>query len=137
MPILALLGALMLPLSLYADDAPLVLFGKGVRLIHGDGIRMVEERVSIVLQADNMGGFADVTAEFTFQNFGAAKTILMGFPKFELDEGYEWENFETLINGQELKVTVMEHEDDDYSQKKTFSCWYTWKVSFDEKEKKK
>ncbi len=74
-----------------ADDAPLVLMAKGVSPVNNTTIRLVRERVDIVLFADTMGGYAEVKAALTFRNTGKAQKILMGFPTSLIDEGYETE----------------------------------------------
>lgn len=96
-------------------------------------VRMVRERVAMVVQAD----YYDVIADFVFQNVGEACIVLMGFPEgasgdtdfSALRKKTAYQKFETFVDGEKVQARriVANDPEEDFD----FDAYWVKRVNFE------
>lgn len=125
---------IMLPISVFANDASLGRMGETVYPMEEANVEMVSEDIYV-----NSNG--EVKCEFVFRNLGEEKTVLMGFPatldltheNMTTEENVTLKNFTAFLNGDSIEVELKEGISIGENFAK-FPYWYVFEVPFKENE---
>ena len=106
--ILSMMGSLLYPSTLAADDTIMGTSGGTVVAIDGehDTIRLVAEFVRVCIKP--RGHTAEVECVFVFHNQGPTDTLLVGFPEFRGRDTRGFKKFSSFVDG----VAVMTNKVD-------------------------
>jgi hypothetical protein len=133
-----------------ANDSIVFDNGHNVYPIKTDKIRMVSEKITIVMDRTVLGvaaAQADVTCDFLFENTSNQEVIAeVGFPTIEVGMYYSQDvslyGFRSFVEGKEVPVNIKKEtlkdaepltDDSDMPHR----YWYTWKVKFPPKARLK
>ena len=135
--VLLAVSLVLLSAVVFADDAPMALFGETLVPIKSSEIQLVDEDIDVFTNVNEFPGKASVTAVLRFKNLSDKDlTLLVGFP---LDKEYndttEGEYYSTKQLDFKVEVNGNKVHPRTFYDKQQERTWFVWEQKFPAKKK--